>query len=225
MSAKTEYGEAIDADAFFRVANELRPEMTRDQSFESTGDVDKLAGVDGSMDVTMGIAAKLTNKQPDMDIDANAGKEEKALERPVGIPTKVVKETKEIVVKAAIESNFDYDGLADGRSVKAIIPRLEPRRVILVSGTVKDAEKLASHLYNDSEHFPKSSKIDYPKNNETLDASSVHPTYKVRLSEAVLSSARLRQVSGYAVGWIDGVIGPIPEDGSAPELLPVPVML
>jgi len=223
MSAKTEYGEAIDADAFFRVANELRPEMTRDQSFESTGDVDKLASVDDSMDATIGIAAKLTNKQPDMDIDANAGKEEKALERPVGIPTKVVKETKEIVVKAAIESNFDYDGLADGRSVKAIIPRLEPRRVILVSGTVKDAEKLASHLYNDSEHFPKSSKIDYPKNNETLDASSVHPTYKVRLSEAVLSSARLRQVSGYAVGWIDGVIGPIPEDGSAPELLPVPV--
>ena len=221
MSAKTEYGEAIDAEAFFRVANELRPEMTRDQSFESAGDVDKL--VDVNIDATLGITANLTDKQPDMDIDATLSEEDKALERPVEIPTKVVRETKEIVVKAAIESNFDYDGLADGRSVKAIIPRLEPRRVILVNGTVKDAEKLSSHLYNDSEHFPKSAKIDYPKNNETLDASSVHPTYKVRLSEAVLSSARLRQVSGYAVGWIDGVIGPIPEDGSAPELLPVPV--
>ena len=220
MSARTEYGEAIDDDAFFRVANELRPEMTRDQSFESTGDVDKLADVD-NMDATIA-SASLTDKQHNMDTDATPD-EDKVLERPAEIPTKIVKETKEIVVKAAIESNFDYDGLADGRSVKAIIPRLEPRRVILVSGTLKDAENLSSHLYNDSEHFPKSSKIHYPKNNETLDASSVHPTYKVRLSEAVLSSARLRQVSGYAVGWIDGVIGPIPEDGTAPELLPVPV--
>ena len=223
-NTKTDYGEAIDAEAFFRVANELRPEMTRDQSFESAGDVDKLSsGVD--MDgITVTTSYNVADKQPGIGNDDDlSGAKEKPLERPVEIPTKVVKEVKDVIIKAAIESNFDYDGLADGQSVRAIIPRLEPRRVILVGGTIKDAEKLASHLLNDSEHFPKSSKIDFPKNNETLDASSVHPTYKVRLSEAVLSSARLRQVNGYAVGWIDGVIGPIPEDGSAPELLPVPV--
>ena len=122
--------------------------MTRDQSFESTGDVDKPADVD-NMDATIA-SASLTDKQHNMDTDATPD-EDKVLERPAEIPTKIVKETKEIVVKAAIESNIDYDGLADGRSVKAIIPRLEPRRVILVSGTLKDAEKLSSHLYNDSE--------------------------------------------------------------------------
>ena len=93
--------------------------MTRDQSFESTGDVDKPADVD-NMDATIA-SASLTDKQHNMDTDATPD-EDKVLERPAEIPTKIVKETKEIVVKAAIESNFDYDGLADGRSVKSYHP-------------------------------------------------------------------------------------------------------
>ena len=78
--------------------------MTRDQSFESAGDVDKLSsGVD--MDcITVTTSYNVADKQPGIGNDDDlSGAKEKPLERPVEIPTKVVKEVKDVIIKAAIE--------------------------------------------------------------------------------------------------------------------------
>ena len=51
--------------------------------------------------------------------------------------SKIVTETRDVHLRAAVHV-CDYEGRADGRSVRTLIAHVEPRRVILVHGTPTD---------------------------------------------------------------------------------------
>ena len=57
----------------------------------------------------------------------------------------MVEETHEVHVRAIVHV-CDYEGRADGRSVRTLITHVEPRRVILVHGTPQDTMHLRESL-------------------------------------------------------------------------------
>ncbi|KAK9467791.1 beta-lactamase-like protein [Lipomyces arxii] len=71
--------------------------------------------------------------------------EEREEEKSVVVPSKTVIEYKDIDVQCEI-TYIDYEGLADARSIEMIIPQIQPRKLILISGTSEQAGALASTL-------------------------------------------------------------------------------
>ena len=63
--------------------------------------------------------------------------------------------------------------------------------------------------------------VDAPAAGEAVDCTSDTAMYRLQLSQELLSRTRLRDVAGYQVGWVDGIVGVQP-DGDGKE---VPVLL
>jgi len=134
-------------------------------------------------------------------------------------PTKLVSETREVNVRATILS-VDFEGRADGKSVRTLITQTSPRRIVLVHGSVKDTKALKDQLMTSLPGVD----IDTPNAGETIECTSASATYKIRLSDALVQKAKLRDMAGYKVGWINGVVGKALEEGGAPMLLPLSIL-
>jgi cleavage and polyadenylation specificity factor subunit 2 len=63
--------------------------------------------------------------------------------------------------------------------------------------------------------------IDAPDAGKTIECTSASATYKIRVSDALFQKANMRDMAGYKVGWVNGVVGKALEEGGAPMLLPV----
>ena len=63
--------------------------------------------------------------------------------------------------------------------------------------------------------------IDAPDVGKTVECTSASATYKIRVSDALFQKAKMRDMAGYKVGWINGIVGKALEEGGAPMLLPV----
>ena len=131
-------------------------------------------------------------------------------------PTKLVSETREVHIRATILS-VDFEGRADGKSVRTLITQTSPRRIVLVHGSTSDTNALKTQL---AASLP-GVDIDTPNAGETIECTSASATYKIRLSDALVQKAKLRDMAGYKVGWINGVVGKALEEGGAPMLLPL----
>jgi cleavage and polyadenylation specificity factor subunit 2 len=104
-----------------------------------------------------------------MDVDDNEPVAEE--ER----PSKCISVEKTISVKCSVRY-FDFEGRSDGRSIKAIIEHVMPRKLILVHGNQESNDHLTTHV----EKTLKSCKgIFAPANNEKIDVSSDSNIYKV----------------------------------------------
>lgn len=132
------------------------------------------------------------------------------------VPTKLVSETVEVDVKANILV-IDFEGKADGQSVRTLIAQAAPRQVVLVHGSEKETrtlrDQIASALPGINVHTPDAGK--------TIECTSSMATYKIRLSDALFQKAKMREMSGYKVGWVNGIVGKALEEGGAPMLLPI----
>jgi cleavage and polyadenylation specificity factor subunit 2 len=111
----------------------------------------------------------------------------------------------------------DFEGKADGKSVRTLITQSSPRRVMIVHGNAKETKALKDAL---REGLP-GVDIDTPDAGKTIDCTSASATYKIRLSDALFQKAKMRDMAGYKVGWINGIVGKALEEGGAPMLLPL----
>ena len=117
-------------------------------------------------------------------------------------PSKILAETKTVHLRAAVHC-CDYEGRADGRSVKTLVARVEPRRVVLVHGTEPDTEHLRETLLAAMPGV----EVTAPRAGEAVECTSDTAAYKLELSQELLQRTRLRDCAGYQVGWVDGVVG------------------
>ena len=188
----TDYGEEIDIEVFHQVSQKTTgtaaPEPIRDIPMLEDAGLDK-------------------GKE-----DAAVEEEEEAQE----VPTKLVSETREVHIRATILT-VDFEGKADGKSVRTLITQSSPRRVMIVHGNAKETKALKDAL---REGLP-GVDIDTPDAGKTIDCTSASATYKIRLSDALFQKAKMRDMAGYKVGWINGIVGKALEEGGAPMLLPV----
>lgn len=132
------------------------------------------------------------------------------------VPTKLVSETVEVDFKANVLV-IDFEGKADGQSVRTVIAQAAPRQVVLVHGSDKETktlrEQIVSALPGVNVHTPDAGK--------TIECTSSMATYKIRLSDALFQKAKMRDMAGYKVGWVNGIVGKALEEGGAPMLLPI----
>lgn len=121
-----------------------------------------------------------------------------------------------ITVKSqSIEANLriayiDFAGLHDQRSLSNLIPLIQPKKLILVSGNASETrfladdsrQKLEIEAVDDS-----GKKIDFvftPSNGQTIDASVDTNAWTVKLSEALLRRLHWQNVKGRSVVTLMG---------------------
>jgi cleavage and polyadenylation specificity factor subunit 2 len=136
---------------------------------------------------------------------------------PEEVPSKIRVDVVDVHLRAAVHA-CDYEGRSDGRSVKTLIQRVEPRRVVLVHGSETNTLHLRDSL---RASLGPDVRVDAPRAGESVDCTSDTAMYKLELSQDLLQKTRLRDCAGYQVGWVDGVVG-FAADASGRD---VPVLL
>ena len=115
----------------------------------------------------------------------------------------------------SIEANLkiayvDFAGLHDQRSLSNLIPLIQPKKLILVSGSASETQFLAddSRLKLKTEAVDDSGKsVDFvytPTNGQTIDASVDTNAWIVRLSEALVRRLHWQNVKGRSVVTLMG---------------------
>ena len=184
-----DFGEAVDTDAFARA-------------------VALSARAAGASDAAIAQAEGAAKAAADAAGAAKAAAQPKAIPPPAPppmpeeVPSKIESHAKHVQLRAAVHC-CDYEGRADGRSVKTLVARVEPRRVVLVHGAVPETDFLRATLRASMPGV----EVDAPGAGEAVDCTSDTAAYKLELSQELLQRTRLRDCAGYQVGWVDGVVG------------------
>ena len=181
-----DFGEAVDAEVFARaVASSARAAGASDAAIaQAEGAAKAAADAAGAVEKKKVIPPPAPPPMPEE------------------VPSKILAETKTVHLRAAVHC-CDYEGRADGRSVKTLVARVEPRRVVLVHGTEPDTEHLRETLLAAMPGV----EVTAPRAGEAVECTSDTAAYKLELSQELLQRTRLRDCAGYQVGWVDGVVG------------------
>ena len=184
-----DFGEAVDADAFARaVAQSTKAAGASDAAIaQAEGGVKAAVDAAGAARVAAQPKAIPPPAPPPM---------------PEEVPSKIESSVKNVHLRAAVHC-CDYEGRADGRSVKTLVARVEPRRVVLVHGTEQDTAFLRETLRASMPGV----EVDAPGAGDKVECTSDTAAYKLELSQELLQRTRLRDCAGYQVGWVEGVVG------------------
>lgn len=128
-------------------------------------------------------------------------------------PSKVVSNELTVQVKCLLIF-IDYEGRADGRSIKTILSHVAPLKLVLVHGSAEATEHLKQHcLKHVCPH------VYTPQIEETIDVTSDLCAYKVQLSEKLMSNVLFKKLGDYEIAWVDAEVGKT-ENGML-SLLPI----
>ncbi|KAF2436132.1 hypothetical protein EJ08DRAFT_579282 [Tothia fuscella] len=159
-----------------------------------------------------------TNGDFDSDAsDADEGEEESPLEGPV----------KAVFTKKTIRLNFriafvDFCGLVDKQTLRYIIPRIEPRKVILIGGEGPETDALAEDcraLFGSKSKDAADRSIDIftPAVGFMVDASVDTNAWTVKLSKPLLKRLQWQNVRGLGVVALSGRLRSSEEDEATEE--------
>lgn len=155
------------------------------------------------------------------DEDSLGESEDDAEQQAVG-PTKITFTSNSI--KANLRISFiDFAGIHDQRSLSNLIPLIQPKKLILVSGNVSETTSLA----NDCRDKLKADAVDdsgtntgtvfTPINGRTIDASVDTNAWTVKLSEALVRRLHWQSVRGLGVVTLMGHLAATSLDGEAED--------
>ncbi|KAI7851223.1 beta-lactamase-like protein [Circinella umbellata] len=148
-------------------------------------------------------------KEDDMVIDAVEpllpGKDEK--------PMKYITTEQDVEIQCQLRY-VDLEGLSDGRSMKTILPQIAPRKLIVIHGAEKPTEDLAQACRN-MDHFTK--EVLTPSISQVLNVSAATNIYRVRLTDAMVSSLQFSKLDDYELARVSGRIH-FPTDSTTPSL-------
>ena len=98
---------------------------------------------------------------------------------------------------------IEFEGLADGRSLRNVLRAVAPRRVAVVHGTREAAEALKAFC---DDALPPGTRAEAPAAGVVVDFSVATSSYSVTLAEALYEGLAFHQVADYEVAWVDGVL-------------------
>ena len=140
----------------------------------------------------------------DLNDESNRQANEEMNEIANEVPTKCVSRTETFIVNASIQF-IDFEGRSDGESIKKIIERIKPRRLIIVRGDEK-ATKLMKG-YSSFSLGLDSNKLFTPKRTEIIDVTTERNIYQVKLKDSLVSSLKFRKAKdGAELCWIEAAI-------------------
>ncbi|ORX89542.1 hypothetical protein K493DRAFT_233166 [Basidiobolus meristosporus CBS 931.73] len=223
--------DATKSGGFFKQTQSYRmfPYIERKKRFDDYGEVIqpekfmKDFDLDQLMNQSMAVDENAEVRRPDpfaghlktahhMDID----KEEQTTEP--SIPTKYVAETENLHMTCKVVY-IDLEGLSDGRSIKTILPQVNPRKLIIIHGT----EEATKDLMNSCLQVDEMTKeIFAPRVGEMINVSSATNIYQVKLTDSLVSSLNFSKLDDYELAHITGKIH-YSEDSSTPTLDVLPI--
>ncbi|XP_024532304.1 cleavage and polyadenylation specificity factor subunit 2 isoform X1 [Selaginella moellendorffii] len=121
-------------------------------------------------------------------------------------PSKVVTTDTAVVPLCAL-TFMDFEGRADGRSIKSILAHVAPLKLVLIHGSAESTEHLKQHCLKNVCPF-----VYTPRVGENMNVTSDLNAYKLRLTERIMSSVLFRKLGDYELAWVDGEIGQNEED-------------
>jgi cleavage and polyadenylation specificity factor subunit 2 len=129
------------------------------------------------------------------------------------IPMKWITRTSEVAVKST-RKFVDFSGVSDGRSLKTIYSRVQPRRLLLVGGSPESTDYLMNHFQQTT--ASRTMEVFAPSLMETVTVSSAVNVMQAILAESLISQLQLQLLGEYELAWVRGAVK-IPEDGEVDE--------
>ena len=163
----------------------------------------------GNEALANGNGASIVNGRNGVDEEDSLGESEDEPEELAAVPSKIT--FKNHTIKANMKIAYvDFAGLHDQRSLSNLIPLIQPKKLILVSGNASETQFLA----DDSRHKLKieaaddsGKSVDFvftPSNGQTIDASVDTNAWTVKLSEALVRRLHWQNVKGRSVVTLMG---------------------
>ncbi|KAL9020731.1 MAG: hypothetical protein Q9185_002047 [Variospora sp. 1 TL-2023] len=163
----------------------------------------------------------LTNGHVDPELDELSDASDSEGDDVPSGPSKLVVETH--LVEAHLKIAYvDFAGLHDQRSLSMLIPLIQPRKLILVGGTVGETEYLASEcrqkLISTSSGTAERTQnnIFTPTNGQMVNASVDTNAWTVKLSNALVKRLRWQNVRGLGVVTLMGHLAATAVDEQQP---------
>lgn len=126
------------------------------------------------------------------------------------VPTKWNIIQKQVQVKAT-RKYISLTGHSDGRSLKTIYSRIQPRRLLLVGGSQEATDYLANHFAQTlAIQMTAGSKtlteVFSPHLGETITVSSAVNVMQAILAESLISKLQLQMLGDYELAWVKGIV-------------------
>ncbi|CAG8667410.1 18459_t:CDS:10 [Dentiscutata erythropus] len=134
------------------------------------------------------------------------------------VPTKYVSYEQEIKFQCQVRF-IDLEGTNDGRSLKTIVPQVQPRKLIVVHASPEATNDFAQSCLAIRSM---TRDIYTPDVGEVLNVSAAINFYQVKLTDALVSSLKLSKLEDYDIAFVNGKIS-FPPDSSLPVLDVVPI--
>lgn len=109
------------------------------------------------------------------------------------IPCKYIQEQVHLTFHCKIQF-IDFEGRSDGRSMRNILQQLAPKKLILIHGSQEATSEFHSYCL---ELDSLTKDIFTPRAGECVNVSVASDLYQVVLTDSLMSSMRLAQVTRY----------------------------
>ena len=170
-----------------------------------------------------GTGASIVNGRGGVEEEDSLGESEDEPEELTAGPSKI--QFKSQAIKANLKIAYvDFAGLHDQRSLSNLIPLIQPKKLILVSGNASETrfladdsrQKLKTEVVDDS-----GKNVDFvftPSNGQTTDASVDTNAWTVKLSEALVRRLHWQNVKGRSVVTLMGHLAATTFDEAVTDL-------
>lgn len=121
-------------------------------------------------------------------------------------PSKWATISQEVTSKAA-KKFIDVSGISDGRSLKTIYSRIQPRRIVFVGGSGDATDFLVNHFLQSAAQAGRTSmEVFSPHLGETVTVCSAVNVMQVTLAESLISKLQLQLLGDYELTWVRGAV-------------------
>ncbi|KAL8673534.1 MAG: hypothetical protein Q9168_002023 [Polycauliona sp. 1 TL-2023] len=157
----------------------------------------------------------------DPDLDDLSDDSESEPDEVLNGPSKVITQSQSVEAHLKI-AYVDFAGLHDQRSLSMLIPLIQPRKLILVSGNISETAVLANECRqklvptsSDPAENPQHG-VFTPVNGQTVDASVDTNAWTVKLSSALVKRLRWQNVGGLGIVTLMGHLGAMAVEDQEP---------
>ncbi|KAH8982822.1 beta-lactamase-like protein [Lactarius akahatsu] len=194
-------GNVSRAASFFKSAGKENQRFRMFPYVEKKRRVDEYGEV---IDVAMWLRRGRIMEEEAEDEEAKDRKrqEEESKKVPEEVPSKYVSSVVEVQLACRLLF-VDLEGLNDGRAIKTIIPKVAPRKLILVHGDPAATESLLESCANIR---AMTKDIYAPTEGESVQIGQNTNSYSISLSDEMLASVRMSRFEDNEVGFVTGRI-------------------
>uniref|UniRef100_A0A914Y4Q4 Cleavage and polyadenylation specificity factor subunit 2 n=1 Tax=Panagrolaimus superbus TaxID=310955 RepID=A0A914Y4Q4_9BILA len=114
------------------------------------------------------------------------------------VPTKCIMKRAKIEVSCKLHF-IDFEGRSDGESVRKLLERLQPRKLVVVHGNTSSTKNLSDYCVQNKIVED----IHAPYVNETVDATVESRIIQVKLSEHLMKTLKFHKIRDVEVCWIN----------------------